>query len=229
MSAETWKLIEWFKTNKGKSSTRLAINSNLGTDVDVDRLLNTIDGVEVDLYTSNESMNLQAEYIRDGLVFGDWTTNVERLLDSGKFRGLHVMSTINALCLDSLTEFLDQMIVWKKKYGTSTISFSLNIMRFPSFQGPLVLPEHLREYYRQKLITWYANYKIGWVIHEFEKNHVERLIDYLDMVKTPHGEGFDRLKAEQDFKQFYMQYDERRGKDFSKAFSAPMLEWYGSI
>ena len=68
MSAETWKLIEWFKTNRGKSSTRLAINSNLGTDVDVDRLLAAIDGVEVDLYTSNEALGVQAEYIRDGLV-----------------------------------------------------------------------------------------------------------------------------------------------------------------
>jgi hypothetical protein len=61
MSADTWKLIEWFKTNKGKSTTRLALNSNLGTDVDIDRLLDAIDGVEVDLYTSNEAMGEQAE------------------------------------------------------------------------------------------------------------------------------------------------------------------------
>ena len=81
MSAETWRLIDWFKTNKGKSKTCLAINSNLGTDVDIDRLLEAIDGVEVDLYTSNESTSLQAEYIRDGLVWDDWANNVERLLD----------------------------------------------------------------------------------------------------------------------------------------------------
>ena len=75
MSAETWKLIEWFKTNKGRSQTRLAINSNLGTDVDIDRLLDAIDDVEVDLYTSNESTSLQSEYIRDGLVWDDWANN----------------------------------------------------------------------------------------------------------------------------------------------------------
>jgi hypothetical protein len=28
MSGDTWKLIEWFKENKGRSQTRLAINSN---------------------------------------------------------------------------------------------------------------------------------------------------------------------------------------------------------
>ena len=37
MSAHTWQLIDWFEENRGRSSTRLAINSNLGTDVDVDR------------------------------------------------------------------------------------------------------------------------------------------------------------------------------------------------
>jgi len=32
MSGDTWKLIEWFKANQGRSQTRLAINSNLGMD-----------------------------------------------------------------------------------------------------------------------------------------------------------------------------------------------------
>jgi len=56
MSGETRKLLDWFKTNKGKSTTRLAINSNLGAEVDVDRLLDSIQGLEVDIYTSNESV-----------------------------------------------------------------------------------------------------------------------------------------------------------------------------
>ena len=84
MSADTWKLIEWFKTNAGKSTTRLAINSNLGTQVDIDRLLAATKDVEIDLYTSNEAVGLQAEYIRDGLVWDDWANNVERLLDSNQ-------------------------------------------------------------------------------------------------------------------------------------------------
>ncbi|MDB4318432.1 twitch domain-containing radical SAM protein, partial [bacterium] len=117
MSAHTWKLIDWFRNNQGKSNTRLAINSNLGTDVDIDRLLEATQGMQIDLYTSNESMGLQAEYIRDGLVWDDWANNVERLLDSGQFRSIHVMNTINALCLDSLDQFLECMLQWKTEYG----------------------------------------------------------------------------------------------------------------
>ena len=228
MSAETWKLIEWFKTNKGKSSTRLAINSNLGTEVDIDRLLGAIDGVEVDLYTSNESVSLQAEYIRDGLVFDDWANNVERLLDSGKFRGLHVMCTINALCLDTLDSFLEMVYNWKLEYGKDSINFSLNILRFPSFQSPLVLPDGIRTQYRTQLSNFYKTHNDTGVLHGFEIDQLKRLIDYLDVVITPHSGAMEQSILQRDFKNFFSQYDQRRGKNFTETFPN-LAEWYNEI
>jgi organic radical activating enzyme len=228
MSAHTWQLIEWFKSNKGKSNTRLAINSNLGTDVDVDRLLSAVEGVTVDLYTSNEAIGLEAEYIRDGLVFDDWANNVERLLDSGKFRGLHVMCTINALCLSSLDSFLEMVYNWKLEYGQDAINFSLNILRFPSFQSPLVLPNNIRTQYRDKLAQFIVSHKGDSMFHEYEWNQLQRLVDYLDVVKTPHSGAADQSILQQDFKKFYTQYDQRRGKNFVEAFPA-LADWYNSL
>ena len=228
MSAETWKLIEWFKTNKGKSKTRLAINSNLGTAVDIDRLLGSIDGVEVDLYTSNEAVALQAEYIRDGLVWDDWANNVERLLDSGKFRSLHVMCTINALCLDSLDQLLEIILQWKTEYGKDAINLSLNILRFPSFQSPLVLAPNDKFRYKDNLQTWLNNNRASEFLHEFELNQLQRLIDYLDVVKTPHLDAAEYSVLQQDFKKFYTQYDQRRGKNFTEAFPA-LADWYNAL
>jgi organic radical activating enzyme len=228
MSGETWKLIDWFKHNPGRSQTRLAINSNLGTAVDLDRLLDSINGLEIDLYTSNESMGLQAEYIRDGLVWDDWVNNVERLLDSGKFRGIHIMNTINALCLYSLDQFLECIMNWKQEHGRDAVSFTLNILRFPSFQSPLILPDELRTVFRQRLEVWLDAWWDSEFLHEHEVNHVQRLIDYLDIVKTPHSEAFDRPKLLNDFKQFYTQYDQRRGKCFDLAFPA-LKPWYDTL
>ena len=228
MSAHTWKLIDWFKTNSGKSSTRLAINSNLGTQVDIDRLLDSTKGMAIDIYTSNEAVGTQAEYIRDGLVWADWMHNVERLLSSKQFRGIHVMCTINALCLDSLDQLLDHIVKWKLEYGRDAISFTLNILRFPSFQSPLVLPDHLGTKYRDQLADFMVRHKDYSYLHEHEWNHVQRLVDYLDVVKTPHSDAFDRTKLLNDFRQFYTQYDQRRSKDFGTAF--PQLkEWYDSL
>jgi len=228
MSAHTWRLIDWFKSNKGKSSTRLAINSNLGTDVDIDRFLASTANMAIDVYTSNEAISTQAEYIRDGLVWDDWANNVERLLDSGQFRGIHVMCTINALCLSTLDQLLECIMNWKLEYGKEAISFTLNILRFPSFQSPLVLPEAQRIVYRQRLVTWLEHWVDSKFIHEHEVNHTQRLIDYLDVVKTPHSEAFDRPKLLNDFRQFYTQYDQRRGKDFRATFPE-LQEWYDAI
>jgi len=237
MSGHTWRLIDWFKTNKSKSSTRLAINSNLGTDVDVDRLLASTQGLDIEIYTSMESIDIQAEYIRDGLIYRDWRTNVLKLLDAGVT--VHCMCTINALCLEGLPAHLNQLMIWKQRYGRNRINFTLNILRFPSFQSALVLDESLRQYYKERLEFWLRQADQS-LLHEHERNHTQRLIDYLDIVKTPHADAFDLPKLRNDFREFYLQYDQRRSKSFALAFQGlrgfgirekqgMLLDWYESL
>ena len=228
MSGETWKLLDWFKTNKGKSSTRLAINSNLGKEVDLDRLLDSIEGLEVDIYTSQESVYSQAEYVRDGLDYDAWTENVLKLLNSNRVRAVHCMATVNALCLDSLTSLLYQLLEFKQMYGRERVSFTLNILRFPSFQSPLVLPVDLRTQYKDRLQDFLDRNRTNPYMHEHELNHLQRLIDYLDVVKTPHSDAFDMPKLHNDFKQFYTQYDARRSKNFIETFPA-LADWYTTL
>lgn len=229
MSGYTARLLQWFKENQGQSKTRLAINSNLGVDQQViERLLSDTQGLELDIYTSNESIGQHAEYIRDGLDWDQWCGNLRYLLDYGKLRGLHVMCTVNALCLISLTEFLWELVKYKKKYGRDAITFTLNILRFPSFQSPLVLPAELRAEYCHQLERFYNVNKDSPLMHQHELNHVQRLIDYLDIVKTPHNESFEMEKLKNDFREFYQQYDQRRGKNFVYTF--PQLKnWYATL
>jgi organic radical activating enzyme len=227
MSAHTWRLIDWFKTNSGKSTTRLAINSNLGTEVDIDRLLASTQGMAIDLYTSNEAITAQAEYIRDGLDYEHWLTNIKKVLDSD-IRSLHVMCTINALCLSSLLELLTQLLQFKQQHGRDAVNFTLNILRFPSFQSPLVLPDYLRTRYKHVLMEWLYKQQNNPLLHEHEINHLQRLIDYLDVVKTPHSDAFDMPKLHNDFKEFYTQYDQRRNKNFVETFPE-LMDWYNTL
>jgi organic radical activating enzyme len=229
MSGETWKLLDWFRENRGRSTTRLAINSNLGMEYDViERAIDACEGTPLDIYTSNEAVGVQAEYIRDGLVYSQWEYNMERIMKGGKLRGLHVMCTINALCLESLPEFLDQLMAWKNQYGQDFPNFTLNILRFPSFQSPLVLPNKIRMQHRDRLQNWLDQWTNNVMLQEHERNHVQRLIDYLDVVKTPHSEAFDMPKLLNDFREFYTQYDQRRGKNFTETFPN-LAKWYNFL
>jgi hypothetical protein len=141
---------------------------------------------------------------------------------------MHVMCTINALCLDSLVDFLECVVDWKLCYGKDAVNVSLNILRFPSFQSALILPNNLRTEYKDQLADFITRHSGSEFIHEYERNQLQRLVDYLDVVKTPHSEAFELDKLRNDFKQFFTQYDERRNKNFAQAFPN-LVEWYNSL
>ena len=226
MSADMWKLLDWFKDNHGKSETRLAINSNLcPKDALMDRLIKASHHIKnFEVYTSAEAMFSQSEYIRDGMDFKQWHNNMIRLIEEGNLTGLHVMCTINALCLDSLPQFIDMLVNMKRKYGRDYPNFTLNILRFPSFQSAVVLPKDIKQKAIGLLNEKATLYKDE--LHEHEYNQMNRLINYLESVDSPHA-GADTLeRLQQDFKNFYSQYDKRRGKTFEKTFSPEMVEWY---
>jgi len=141
---------------------------------------------------------------------------------------VHCMCTINALCLPDLAQHLDYLVELKKIYGREKINFTLNILRFPSFQSPLVLSAELREQFKMDLAQWMVRHKGYSYLHEHEINHTQRLIDYLDVVKTPHSDAFEMPKLLNDFQQFYSQYDARRNKNFTAAFPK-LKQWYNSL
>jgi hypothetical protein len=154
--------------------------------------------------------------------------NVQELLEHDAIKAVHCMATINALCLNSLDNLLDQLIKLKQVYGRERVSFTLNILRFPSFQSPLVLPDNLRTHYKDRLQEFLDRNRDNIFMHEHELNHIQRLIDYLDVVKTPHSDAFEMPKLHNDFKQFFSQYDQRRGKDFTATFPA-LADWYTAL
>jgi len=228
MSAHTFRLFEWFIKNN--TDMQFANNSNLGAkDELIDKLIEASKSISnFQLYTSCEAIGTQAEYIRDGLKWDTWQKNVVKVLDEGEINGFHMMCTINALCLDSLPEFLDLMVSYKEIYGADFPTFTLNILRFPSFQSPLVLPDDIRTEYKEDLEIWLDNNIDNPLLHQMEINQTKRLIEYLDVVKTPHDDTFDKKALHNDFYHFYKQYDERRGKDFCETFPR-LAKWYRSL
>ena len=231
MSPDLWRLFDWFKENNSNPDMRLAVNSNLGGKDDlIDRLISASHDIpNFHLYTSCEAMGVQAEYIRDGLEWNQFIKNLNRVIMEGDLVGLHMMCTVNALCLESLTEFLDLMLKYKSQFGVDFPVFTLNIVRFPSFQSPLVLPTEKKQQHSQQLRNWLEINKDNSLVHEMERNQVIRLIDYLVSVEKPHSEtSFEMPKLHNDFKQFYRQYDKRRNKDFVTAFP-DLADWYRSL
>ena len=242
MAPSVWRLFDWFENNSERAKTlTFAINSNLHPKKELlDRLIEKSHKVpSLDVYTSMESVGTMAEYIRDGLDFDQWFKNVERLIQEGNVRQMICMSTINGLCLPGLVPFLDKMKYIKKKHGWQYMTVSLNILRFPSFQSCAILPDEIKTKYKNELQQWYDKAIADMFIdldpagkplyNQWELSQVERLIDYLDIVKTPHAFTAETPKLYNDFKQFYLQYDRRRGKNFRETFPQEYVDFLNSI
>jgi organic radical activating enzyme len=232
MHKSTWKLFDWFEQNPERGRTmRFAINSNLNPETNkvLDRLIEKSWHVpNFEIYTSNEATGAQAEYIRDGMDYEFWKSNIHRILKESNVKKLHMMMTINSLCLGSITDFMDQMLELRKEYGKRAPTMTLNILRFPSFQSAAILPEHLKTHYKDKLQAWFTDEKKA-QLGEGEQAHIQRLIDYLDIVKTPHKNTSETPKLYNDFKAFFAQYDIRRNKSFADTFDPIFVEWFNSI
>ena len=234
MSADLWKLIDWFEKNGDKSTTDLAINSNLVAKpeliqrlIDVKKHLPTLC-----VYSSCEAVDGAAEYIRDGMIFETWWANMQKLHHADI--DTHCMLTINALCLETLPHLVDRVMQKRKEFGSDRFAImSFNILRFPSFQSPLILPNEIKMHHVEKLTElrqkWAPDYTNQTNrLHEFELTQLDRLIEYLQVVDKPHSEGFDIPKLHNDFKKFYTQYDLRRNKSFLQAFPE-LEEWYETL
>jgi len=240
MTPDIYKLFDWFNTTSepNAKTMRLAINSNLGAKKElIDKLIDGTHSINhFHLYTSCEAFGKQAEYIRDGLKWGEWTENFERVCSEGNIEGIHMMMTINALCLDSIVEFFDWMLKMKRKYGHDKPAFTCNILRFPSFQSPLTLPDSIRKKYHDQVFDWLKDVRAKGekdakgilLVQPWEQDQISRLIEYLDVVKTPHRNTADRSLLEHDFKVFYEQYDARRNKNFREVFPN-LVEFYDNI
>ena len=233
MHASTWKLFNWFEQNPQRGrSMRFAINSNLSPETPkvLDKLIDKSWHVpNFEIYTSCEAAKDQAEYIRDGLRYDLWMNNIHRVLKESNVSKVHMMMTINALCLTTITEFMDEMLDLREEYGRRAPTMTLNILRFPSFQSCAIIPVEIKSYYKDKLQDWFDSDRPIDMLTDAEKERIQRLIDYLDIVKTPHKNTADMPKLYNDFKAFFAQYDIRRNKNFVETFPGPFAEWFESI
>jgi organic radical activating enzyme len=232
VSQNFWRFVD-IMHQSDSSNMRFAVNSNLGcSDKALDKLISithTLPIKEFDLYTSNESFGPHADYIRDGMNYNEWRTNLVKFIENAKFRSITIMMTINNLCLFSITEFLDDMMLLKQKYGHHRPHISINMLRWPGFMSPLAFPDNLKSQLQLKLKNWFNENKNSKLLVDNEKEQIQRLIDYIEVVDKGHANvSNNKDLLHHDFKSFFTQYDQRRNKNLLNTFPE-LSEWYNSI
>jgi hypothetical protein len=188
-------------------------------------------------------MNAQGEYVRHGLDWAQWVSNLEYVTQHPAIQGVYVISTIGAPGIDSYAEFLEYMLELKQRPETKEMHVTTNLVRFPTFQNIVILSQDLRDKYATQLESFVARKEVPEYFRVQELDNITRLIKYLRTMETPHKEQqkkhdsttyeqsdykVDVTALRQDFKQFITQFDHRRNTDFATAFPN-LKEWYDSL
>ncbi len=229
MSDEIWKLMDKFIDDDLK--IRFAINTNLcAKDEIIEKFISKSKQINnLVVYTSCEAVGKQAEYIRDGLEYDRFINNCEKVIETANVSSFNVMMTINSLCLFSVIELLDTILEWKRRFKGKNIGFSVNPLRFPSFMSAVVLPEALKKDRAKALLDWKNKNLNNSLLTSWEIASLDRLIEYLNNEQSAHSEASVREIQLNDFKLFYSQYDQRRGKNFRETFPKELVDWFDSI
>jgi len=229
MTKHTFKVLDYIIANPNPK-LELGINSNLGVPKKlINEFINKIKIIhdtnavkDLTIYTSCEAKGSQAEYIRFGLNYNEWIENCNLLLSESPKTRLIVMSTYNALSVNSYTEFLSDFLEIKKKYVTPErwVGIDIPYLRNPEWMtvGVLTadfLPITLAslEYMRDNK-GYYTNYEI---------DRMQRVYDlFASLLDKP----IQELEVwRKDFALFMREHDKRRGTDFLNTFPN-MKEFY---
>jgi pyruvate-formate lyase-activating enzyme len=225
MSKDLWRLFDFLKDNP-QPNLELAINTNMCTaPALMSRLVGEINATQpyvkkIDIYTSIESTESQAEYARDGLNYTKWCENLDMFLSETETT-VAIMTTINILSLPTLINFIELVMRYRIKYNKefeyNRIPFNINYLRWPlHLQCDLLDKE-----YRTDIADMIESVSEGWLkyysiekyarIYLEEFDQIKRFCSYLRTQPT-------NKQYRKDFVNFIHAYDKRRNKNFTETY-----------
>jgi len=230
MSKDTFKVLD-FVIDQPNPSLILSINSNMCVpDILLDKFIEKIKIIvnekkvkQFSIFTSCDTYGAQAEYIRDGLDYQKWLSNIRRVLTEVPGCTFTVMSTYNALSIFSYDKFIQDVLSIKKEFVTNDSKYSPILLdtpylRWPAHQSIFILPEHMLMNIKHQSALMSANLEsidnpfMGFF--QFEVDKFDRIYDTaLASITTT-----ETTTEQKDFVLFVDEHDRRRGTNFLNTF-----------
>lgn len=171
-----------------------------------------IDGISklnnVRLNISNESAGEVAEFIRDGMIYADWITNI---IEVAKTKAkMSISTTITPISLIALDQLYLDIIDIRNQTGKK-IDISINFATYPEFQSLAALSSDERVFYLNKYTKFFES--IDALLLDSERHSVPRFLTMLDP-KLTHD---NQAEYRKDSDSFFKQYVVRRNKTINFA------------
>jgi len=240
MTKDTLKILDYV-IETPHPNLNLSINSNMCVpNVLLDKFIEKIKIVctenkvkQFKIFTSADTYGKQAEYIRNGLDYDKWLSNIRRVLTEVPNCTFTIMSTYNALSVFQYDRFLVDVLAIKKEFYKEGMPHSALILdtpylRWPAHQAVFILPKSLIEGMKAQAEFMYANLQGPENPHqgffEWEADKFARIYQML----VDREDSKEITEEQKDFVRFVDEHDRRRGTDFLATFPE-LEEFYTTI
>ena len=173
---------------------------------------------DVEILVSMESVGPRAEYIRNGVNWERFTSNMEKLLQKTELKfDFGVIMSLNVLNITSLQDFIMYTEELYKKYGRP-VGLKQNIISFPDWQSPMLLTPDFADY-----LTKCAEYmKPRAVNMPVVADPLARWDQYATFLETIadsiRNNTDDKSALRKKFAEWFGVYDERRKLNMTETF-----------
>jgi len=230
LQQSTWRLLEDLEKNP-LPNLELNINTNFGAKpVLIDRLVekvnNLVNGKKIrdfKIFTSMDTWNEQAEYIRTGLDINAWEKNLDTYLTRTNLP-ITFMITFNILTVTNFQSLLEKILEWRSKYNGSNqnkwqrVRFDTPFLKEPLQYDMNILPKEQFMPYMYSHLQFIKDRMDDYDRTKFsdlEYEKFRRVVDYMQNTNYDHEK---IQEGRRDFYQWFTEYDRRRGTDFIKTF-----------
>jgi organic radical activating enzyme len=242
MTKHTFRVLDYIIEHPNPE-LELGINSNLCVPEKlIDEFIEKIQQIQIAkavknvvVYTSCEAYGDQAEYIRYGMNYKQWLSNCDRYLSSVLDSQIHIMSTYNLLSVISYQQFLEDILILKRKHCSFRVNTNHSVyidipyLNYPSHQVVGLLSEEFINNIQVQInfmkdnINKDESNRMGFVISEVEK--LQRVLTVFESkIKNGYPE---KEQFRKDFVKFVDEHDRRRGTNFKNTFPE-LVEFYNA-
>ena len=233
LNKNTFKVLDYIIANPNPN-LEVSINTNMNVTDDIfnkflEKAKHIVEGKKLKnfkLFTSAEAHGKQSEYIRFGMNYDKWLSNIHKAYKEIPGIQVTIMSTYNFLSMTSYIPFLQDIVDIKNQYHRwddkrTPMLLDIPYLRFPNHQAIFIMePEHLNLIYDQVTFMyknleykeWYGSANRGFFEHEADK--LKRIYN---IAKDNPITEFTNINRK-NFIAFVDEHDRRRGTNFLETF-----------
>lgn len=207
----------------------LSLNSNMGVnEKQFQKFFERMDVIQKEkkvkhfmLHTSLDSYGRQAEYIRNGLQFGEFERRCVEYLERYPEASLSFTCTYNALSVVGFRDFMDWILSLRKRYSNDKRNIFIDIphLQGPEHQSCLILTEDYHARILEDIRYLESREAEPCGVKPAETLKLRRIHEWIiNHQPKSRSEKKNRDKHRADFYLFFTEHDRRRGTNFLQCF-----------